>query len=99
TLELEQTAPDFHLLGTDGREHSLSEFKDAKVLVVVFSCNHCPYVIGSEERMIRFANDYAPKGVRIVAINSNETENHPTDSLEHMKQRAAEKKFPFAYLR
>ena len=99
TLQLDQQARDFHLPGTDGREHSLAEFGDAKVLVVVFSCNHCPYVIGSEERMIRFANDYVVRGVRMVAINSNETENHPGDSFEHMVQRAKERNFPFPYLR
>jgi peroxiredoxin len=99
TLELGQSAPPFTLFGTDGRDHSLAEFADAKVLVIVFSCNHCPYVIGSEERMIRFANDYVNRGVRMVAINSNETEGHPTDSMEHMKRRAKERNFPFPYLR
>src|SRR5215207_9585117 len=99
TLELNQPAPDFRLPGTDGLDHTLAEVADAKVLVVVFSCNHCPYVIGSEERMIRFANDYAPRGVRMVAINSNETENHPGDSFEKMVQRAKERNFPFPYLR
>ncbi|MSU37441.1 MAG: redoxin domain-containing protein [Pedosphaera sp.] len=69
------------------------------MLVIVFSCNHCPYVIGSEERMIRFANDYVPRGVRLIAINSNETEGHPTDSLPHMIQRGKERNFPFPYLR
>src|SRR5687768_1261790 len=97
TLALNQPAPDFSLPGTDGRTHSLAGFSATKVLVIVFSCNHCPYVIGSEDRMIRFANDYAPKGVRMVAINSNETEGHPTDSLEHMIQRAKERNFPFVY--
>ena len=99
TLQLGDTAPDFRLPGTDGKDHPLSEFAGSKALVVVFSCNHCPYVIGSEDRMIKLAKDYAPRGVRFVAINSNETDNHPTDSLEHMKQRAAEKRFPFPYLR
>jgi len=99
TLQLGQKAPDFDLPGVDGRNHSLASFKDAKLLVVVFSCNHCPYVIGSEERMNKFFADYAPKGVAMVAINSNETEGHPTDSLDHMKARAKEKGFRFAYLR
>ncbi|HMD54601.1 MAG TPA: thioredoxin family protein, partial [Phycisphaerae bacterium] len=71
----------------------------AKILVIVFSCNHCPYVIGSEDRMIRFYADYAPRGAALVAINSNETDLHPTDSFEHMKQRAKEKDFKFPYLR
>ncbi len=99
TLELGRPAPAFDLPGTDGKRYSLKNFDDAKVLVVVFSCNHCPYVIGSEDRMIAFARKYAPKGVRMVAINSNETENHPEDSFERMVQRAREKNFPFPYLR
>ena len=99
TLELGQPAPDFSLPGVDGKTYSLASFRDAKALVVVFSCNHCPYVIGSEDRMIAFARDYAPRGVAMIAINANETEGHPTDSFEHMRQRAKEKGFPFAYAR
>ena len=99
TLSIGQTAPDFDLPGVDGKNYSLASFKDAKLLVVVFSCNHCPYVVGSEERFNRFYADYAPRGVAMIAINSNETEGHPTDSLEHMKQRATEKGFKFAYVR
>ena len=99
TLELNQPAPDFNLPGVDGKSYSLASFKDAKILVVVFSCNHCPYVVGSEDRMIRFYLQYAPHGLAFVAINSNETDNHPTDSFEHMVERAREKNFPFNYLR
>jgi peroxiredoxin len=99
TLQLGQKAPDFSLPGTDGKTYSLASFKDAKVLVVVFSCNHCPYVVGSEDRMIKFANDNKPKGVAMIAINANETEGHPTDSMEHMKVRVKEKNFPFVYVR
>ena len=99
TLELGKPAPDFSLPGVDGRTHSLETYKNCRVLVIVFSCNHCPYVIGSEDRMIRFAELYAKKGVELVAINSNETENHPTDSFEHMVDHATERNFPFAYLR
>src|SRR6476620_11653927 len=100
TLQIGQAAPEFNLRGTDGKQHSLAaDATDAKVVVIVFSCNHCPYVIGSEDRMIAFAKKYAPQGVRMVAINSNETEMHPTDSMEHMIARAKEKQFPFAYLR
>jgi peroxiredoxin len=99
TLQPGQSAPDFKLPGTDGRDHSLAEFADARVLVVMFSCNHCPYVIGSEARMIAFARKYAPQGLAMIAINSNETENHPGDSFEHMVERAREKNFPFHYLR
>jgi peroxiredoxin len=99
TLEIGQQAPDFDLPGVDGKDYSLASFNDAKLLVVVFSCNHCPYVVGSEDRMIRFANDFAPRGVKILAINSNETEQHPADSFDHMVARAKEKKFPFPYVR
>ncbi|HEX8916551.1 MAG TPA: thioredoxin family protein, partial [Humisphaera sp.] len=98
-LALGAAAPDFDLPGTDGKRYSLATFADAKLLVVVFSCNHCPYVIGSEDRMIAFAEKYASHGVRMVAINSNETELHPTDSFDHMVERAREKRFPFPYLR
>ena len=85
TLQIGQSAPDFNLPGVDGKSYSLSSFKDAKVLVLFFSCNHCPYVVGSEDRMIKFANDYAARGVKMMAINANETEGHPTDSFEHMQ--------------
>lgn len=99
TLQIGQSSPDFDLPGVDGKRYSLASFKDAQVLVVVFSCNHCPYVVGSEERMLKLFRDYAPHGVEMVAINSNETENHPMDSFEHMKVRAKEKGYPFPYLR
>ena len=99
TLQIGQSAPDFNLPGVDGKNYSLSSFKDSKILIVFFSCNHCPYVVGSEERMIKFANDYIPRGVAMVAINSNETEGHPLDSFEHMQARAKEKNFPFKYVR
>ncbi len=99
TLELGQKAPDFKLPGVDGKTYSLASFKDAKLLIVFFSCNHCPYVIGSEDRINKFYDDYAPKGVAMIAINSNETEGHPTDSFDHMVQCAKEKHFKFAYVR
>ena len=99
TLQIGQPAPDFDLPGTDGRRYSLDHFNGCRVVVVVFSCNHCPYVIGSEQRMIAFEMRYAPHGVALVAINSNETDNHPLDSFEHMVTRAKERNFPFPYLR
>ena len=99
TLQLKQPAPAFNLPGTDGKSHALSDFASAKVLIVAFTCNHCPFVIGSEDRIIDFVKTYQLRGVAFVAINSNETENHPTDSMEHMVQRATEKHFPFPYLR
>ncbi|HEX3358854.1 MAG TPA: thioredoxin family protein [Tepidisphaeraceae bacterium] len=99
TLPLGSAAPDFKLKGIDGKEYSPSSFKDAKLLVVVFSCNHCPYVVGSEERMKKFYADYAPKGLAMIAINSNETKDHPTDSFEHMVSHAKEKGLNWAYVR
>ena len=98
TLEIGQTAPDFDLPGVDGRNYSLADFTDAKLLIVVFSCNHCPFVIGSEDRMNALYADYEPKGVAMVAINSNETQGHPTDSFEHMVERAKAKGFQFPYV-
>ena len=99
TLALGAAAPEFDLPGVDGTRASLASFADVKLLIVVFSCNHCPYVIGSEDRMNALYAEYAPKGVAIVAINSNESDRHPTDSFEHMVQRAREKGFEFPYLR
>ena len=99
TLSIGDPAPDFDLPGVDGKRHSLKSFDGCRLLVVVFTCNHCPYVVGSEERMVEFCLTYAPKGVGFVAINSNETDNHPTDSMEHMIRRAHERNFPFPYLR
>jgi peroxiredoxin len=99
TLPIDQTAPDFDLPGVDGKRYNLASFKNSKILIVVFSCNHCPYVIGCEDRMNRLYADYSSKRVAMVAINSNETDGHPTDSFEHMVQRAKEKNFRFAYVR
>ena len=99
TLELGQAAPDFSLPGVDGKDHSLADCADAKVLVVGFTCNHCPYVIGSEDRLNALLADYAPQGVALVCVNANEEVGHPTDSFEHMVERAAEKGFAFPYLR
>jgi peroxiredoxin len=99
TLQIGEKAPDFSLPGVDGKTWSLEDFSDAKLLVVVFSCNHCPYVVGSEDRMNAFYDDYQDKGVAMVAINSNETEGHPTDDFDHMVERVKAKGFEFPYLR
>ncbi len=99
TLELGKTAPDFHLPATDGRSYSLADFRDADVLVVFFTCNHCPYVLGSDEVTRRTADRFRPRGVAFVGINANETENHPGDDFDHMRERMAEQRFPWVYLR
>jgi peroxiredoxin len=98
-LEIGSSAPDFNLTGVDGKKYSLDSFKDKKALIVIFSCNHCPYVQAYEERIIKIQKDYADKGVAVAAINSNEDVNYPDDSFENMKKRAAEKNFNFPYLR
>ena len=99
TLALGAKAPEFSLPGVDGKNYSLADFRGAKFLVVVFSCNHCPFVIGSEERLKALYKAYVPRGVAWVAINSNETTHHPDDSFDHMKARAKKDKLPWAYLR
>lgn len=98
-MNLGEKAPDFMLRGTDGMPHTLDEFKGTKALVVVFSCNHCPYVKAYEDRMVAVQADYAAKGARLVAINSNDATDYPEDDLAHMVKRAKEKGFNFPYLR
>jgi peroxiredoxin len=98
-LKIGDRAVDFRLLATDGRTYSLADFQDKKVLVVIFSCNHCPYVRAWEDRMIAIQRDYADKGVQLVAINANDVRKQPGDSFEAMVQRAREKGFNFPYLR
>ena len=100
TLSIGAPLPEFKdLPDVAGGQMSASDVSSARVLVVVFSCNHCPYVQAYEDRMIALQREYGPKGVRLVAINSNETEHYPEDSVEEMKKRAREKGFPFPYLR
>jgi peroxiredoxin len=98
-MKMKEKAAPFELTGVDGKTHSLETLKGARATVVVFSCNHCPYVVLNEDRLIAVARDYAAKGVGFAAINSNDAEKYPEDSFSEMRKRAAEKKFPFPYLR
>ena len=98
-LPLGSFAIDFHLKGVDGKTYSLKNFADKKAIVVVFSCNHCPYVQAYESRMVQLQQDYLPRGVTLVAINSNDEENYPEDSFENMVKRVKEKGLNFPYLR
>ncbi|MBI3288391.1 MAG: thioredoxin family protein, partial [Elusimicrobia bacterium] len=91
-------APSFNLIGVDGKPHSLDSIKGAKATIVVFSCNHCPYVVMTEDRLAAVFNDYRSKGVGMAAVNSNDSVKYPDDSFEAMKARAQEKGFPFPYL-
>ena len=99
TLDLGAKAPDFDLPGVDGRGYSLGSFNDKPVLVVIFSCNHCPYVKAYEDRMVGIQRDYSNKGVQFVAINSNDDKAYPEDGFPEMVKRAKEKGFNFPYLR
>ena len=99
TLELGAPAPDFDLPGVDGKRYSLAAFEGKPALVVVFSCNHCPYVKAYEDRMVSIQGDYADKGVQFVAINSNDDKAYPEDGFPEMVERAREKSFNFPYLR
>lgn len=93
-------APDFNLPGVDGRSHRLSDYKGkAKAAVVIFACNHCPYVQAYEDRMIQIAKDYAGKGVAFFVINANDEKNYPEDSFDKMRERAKAGHFPYPYLR
>ncbi|MCU0365317.1 MAG: thioredoxin family protein [Ignavibacteriaceae bacterium] len=87
------------MVHVDGKNYSLSSFNDKQALIIIFSCNHCPYVQAYEDRIKQIQSDYAGKGISVVAINSNEDTGYPEDSFENMKKRAAEQKFNFLYLR
>ena len=98
SIAIAPTAPSFTLRGVDGRDHSLADYGDASALVLVQSCNHCPYVRAWEGRLNAIQKDYAERGVRIVAISSNDAASHPEDSFEQMQVRAREQQFNFDYL-
>jgi peroxiredoxin len=99
TLKIGSTAPDFNLTSVDGKKYSLSSFNDKKALIVIFSCNHCPYVKAYEGRIKAIQKDYESKGVNVVAINSNEDVGYPEDSFDEMIKRAKAENFNFPYLR
>ena len=98
-LPLGTTAPDFHLPATDGKTVTLVDFKDKAALVVIFMCNHCPYVVHIRAGLAQLARDYAPRGAGIVGINSNDAKNYPADSPARMKDevKAAGYIFPYLY--
>jgi peroxiredoxin len=98
TLQIGSSAPDFSLKATDGKTYSLKNFADAKTLVVFFTCNHCPFVTGSDEVTRKTAKKFEPKGVRFVGINSNSPNTYAEDSFDNMIKRMKEQKFPWTYL-
>ncbi len=97
-LPLGTTAPDFKLPDTNGKLVSLADFKNAPALLVLFICNHCPYVKHIRTGLAQLARDYAPKGVGIVGISSNDVTNYPDDSPARMKEEAKSAGYIFPYL-
>lgn len=98
TLPLGATAPAFSLPATDGETYSLESFSQADVLVVFFTCNHCPFVLGSDEGTRQTVEKFRNQGVQFVGINSNSAKTNPDDSFEHMVKRMEEHQFPWVYL-
>ena len=91
-------ASDFKLKNVDGKYISLGDFPDAKGFIVIFTCNHCPYAIAYQDRIIDLDKKYKSRGYPVIAINSNDPEIAPNDSYDNMIIRAKEKNFPFPYL-
>lgn len=99
TLQIGQSAPDFRLPATDGRTYGLADFKSFPYLVIFFTCNHCPYVTGSDEATRATADKFASLGVRFAGINANSENTYPEDDFDHMVKRMEQHRFPWVYLR
>jgi peroxiredoxin len=99
TIPFGEKAPDFSLPGIDGKTYTLASFADKKVLVVIFMCNHCPYVQACWNRLIALQNEFDARGVQLVGINANDAQSYPEDSFEKMKEYVQRKKHNFPYLR
>ena len=97
-LQHGEKAPDFSLMGTDGAFHALNDIKGEKASLIIFMCNHCPYVIPKIEEIKRVAADFKEKGLVVIGINSNESENYPEDSFEKMQEYFDEWNVDFYYL-
>lgn len=98
TLQIGDSAPSFMLPGTDGHNHVFGG-EDEHPTVVIFTCNHCPYALAWEDRLLDVGRDYLHHGVRFLAINPNDEQQKPADSFDEMKKRVAENPWPFPYLR
>ena len=98
TLQIGDKAPDFNLCATDGKNYRLGDFRK-EVLVIFFTCNHCPYVKSSDEKTREIAEKFIPQGVQFVGINSNSNETIPEDSYTNMVMRMDQYQFPWYYLR
>ena len=91
-------APAFDLPGVDGKRHSLASARGPKGLIVMFICNHCPYVKAVIDRIVRDCGELAPHGIGSIAVMPNDPADYPEDSLDNMKRLAAAKRFPFPYV-
>ena len=98
TLKIGEKALDFTLPATDGNIYSIDNFRDSDFLVIFFTCNHCPYVIGSDEVTRETADKFIPLGFKFVGINSNSANTYPEDSYPNMAERMNESNFPWIYL-
>lgn len=96
--EIGDRVEDFSLKSLDGSKVSMADYQDAKGYIIIFTCNHCPYAVAYEDRIIALHKEMEPKGYPVIAINPNDPDVQPEDSFEQMKQRADEKNFPFQYL-
>lgn len=99
SLSIGDKAPPFSLSSVDGSHVDLDSLSGASAVAVIFSCNHCPYVMAWEDRMVATQRDYADRGLKMVAINANDQIMYPEDSFEAMVERSAERDFNFPYLR
>lgn len=99
TLKIGDKAPDFNVHATDGKAYRLADFNDARFLVVFFTCNHCPFVTGSDEVTRATAEKYSSHGVSFIGINSNSEKTHANDDFSHMVERMQQLKFPWVYAR
>lgn len=99
TLRIGDKAPDFKLHATDGKTYSLDDFKTSRILVVFFTCNHCPFVTGSDEVTRATVLRFQDKGVAFIGINSNSENTHPEDDFDNMVRRMNEQRFPWVYVR
>ncbi len=99
TIPFELPTPDFSLPGIDGKTYTLADFSDKKILVVIFMCNHCPYVQACWGRLIALQNEFGGRGVQLIGVNANDETNYPDDGFEIMKEFAKKRGHNFPYLR
>lgn len=97
-LRIGTKANDFKLKGVDGKFYSLADFKEKKILCIIFMCNHCPYVVAVQQRINQIAKDYAGKSFALIGISSNDPITYPEDSFENMIIRSKEQGYEFPYL-